>query len=141
MADLAPDWELGRRELVLLGLACRQADMAAALDAVMQRDGPMVRGSKDQQVLHPAIAEARRARLACERLLGALRLPDEAGVLATARVSGDAGRRLRDGVKNSQTRSGAGDLSVARRVSRPERGSPTGDAERRAALERKDLRS
>jgi hypothetical protein len=54
MADLAPDWELGRREVVLLGLACRQADMAAALDAVMQRDGPMVRGSKDQQVLHPA---------------------------------------------------------------------------------------
>jgi hypothetical protein len=91
MADLAPDWELGRREVVLLGLACRQADMAAALDAVMQRDGPMVRGSKDQQVLHPAVAEARRARLACERLLGALRLPDEAGVLASA--ASQRGRR------------------------------------------------
>jgi hypothetical protein len=37
----------------------------------------MVLGSAGQPVLHPAVVEARQARLAISRLLGTLSLPDE----------------------------------------------------------------
>lgn len=73
-----PDgWELDERELVLLGVACRQRDDLAKLERAIKREGAMATGSKGQPVVHPAIPEARQARLAIGRLLGELSIPDE----------------------------------------------------------------
>ncbi len=73
-----PDgWELDERERAILVLAARQADDLARLEALIAKHGAMVTGSAGQPVLNPAIAEARQARIAIDRLLGKLELPDE----------------------------------------------------------------
>jgi hypothetical protein len=68
---------LTEREQSLLRLAARQADDLALLEESIEQNGAMVTGSKGQPVVNPALAEARQARLAISRLLGALRLPDD----------------------------------------------------------------
>lgn len=90
-------WELDERELALLGVACRQRDDLAKLEAAIKRDGAMTTGSKGQPVVHPAIPEARQARLAIGRLLGEIALPDE----VAERPLTAAGRR---GRKAAQSR-------------------------------------
>ncbi len=72
---VATGFELDERELVVLVLACRQADDVARLEAAIRTDGAMTRGSAGQPVLHPAISEVRQARQAISRLLGAIELP------------------------------------------------------------------
>lgn len=86
----ADDFELDEREVEILKLAARQADDLTRLDAEVKRAGTMVPGSADQPVLNPALVEARQGRLALNRLLGQLGLPDAAGVPATA-----SGRRAK----------------------------------------------
>jgi len=68
-------YELDEREQEILRLACRQADDLVALEGAIKRDGRTVKGSAGQPRLHPAVAEARQARLAIGRLLGLLELP------------------------------------------------------------------
>jgi phage terminase small subunit len=72
LADLPGGWEFDRRELGYLTLACRQADHLSALEAVIVAEGVMSAGSTGQPVVHPAVVEARQARLAVSRLLGAI---------------------------------------------------------------------
>lgn len=76
LGGLPKGWELDEREQEFLGLACHQADDLALLEKAITKTGAMVAGSKDQTVVNPAIPEARQARLAISRLLGALELPD-----------------------------------------------------------------
>lgn len=75
-SELPDALEFDGREQTLLLAACRQADAVAALERAIQRDGAMVPGSRGQQRLHPAIVEARQGRLALDRLLGGLQIPD-----------------------------------------------------------------
>ena len=89
--DVPTGWTLDRRELAILELAARQADDLALLEAVIERDGAMSVGSTKQAVVHPALLEARLARLAIGRLLGQLGLPDETGARGTA--ASDRARR------------------------------------------------
>lgn len=74
---LPADWVLDEREAELLTLAAHQADDLDRLEAVIKKVGVEALGSAGQPVVHPAVAEARQARLAIGRLLGQLSLPDE----------------------------------------------------------------
>ncbi|MBA2738071.1 MAG: hypothetical protein H0U47_00170 [Nocardioidaceae bacterium] len=70
--DLLDRFDLEPHELVLLDSACRTADVIADLQAVVDRDGPMVDGKPN-----PAAVEARMQRLTLGRLLAGLRIPVE----------------------------------------------------------------
>lgn len=88
---LPEGWELDEREEALLRLAARQADDLTRLETAISKSGPMVPGSAGQPVVNPAIPEARQARLAISRLLGALHLPDAEEAPRTA--AGQRGQR------------------------------------------------
>jgi len=76
LADVGDGWRLDARELHLLARACRTADELEALQAVVDRDGVTVAGSRGQVIAHPALAEARQLRLVQLRLLSALEMVD-----------------------------------------------------------------
>ena len=76
---VAPDFELDEREEAILELACRQADDLALVERVIGDEGAAASGSTGQRVVHPAVQEARQARLAIGRLLGLLDLTEELG--------------------------------------------------------------
>ena len=84
LGDLDPNWVLDARELAALAQACRIADQLAGLDDAVVADGPTVRGSRGQRVIHPAIAEGRQLRLAQLRLLGSLELSDPTAAVQAA---------------------------------------------------------
>ncbi len=65
---------LDAKALHLLERACRCADEIALLDAQVDEDGPVVKGSRGQPTIHPAISEARLLRLVELRLLGQIDL-------------------------------------------------------------------
>jgi hypothetical protein len=70
-------YTLEQHEAEVLAQACRVADLVAALDAVVDREGVLLADPKRGQIVHPALVEARQQRLSLARLLTALRLPDE----------------------------------------------------------------
>lgn len=74
LADVPAGYELDARELHSLARACRCDDELLLLDRAVDRDGPVVVGSRGQPVVHPAISEARQLRLAQLRLLQTLTL-------------------------------------------------------------------
>ncbi len=74
VASVPASYELDARELHILERACRCADELALLDAAVDRDGLVVRGSRNQPVLNPCLAEARQLRLAQLRLLHELKI-------------------------------------------------------------------
>jgi phage terminase small subunit len=76
LGDLPANWELDEREFQLLALAARQADDLAKLETAIKAEGVITIGSTGQPVVHPAVLEARQARLAISRLVGLLELPD-----------------------------------------------------------------
>lgn len=78
VGGLEEGWTFDERELALLREAAVVADQLADLDAVLERDGLTVAGSRGQTVVHPALTEARQLRLAQLRLLGAIELVDPA---------------------------------------------------------------
>lgn len=83
LGGIAEGYELDERELLVLEAAARQADQNRALEVALADAGVTVAGSAGQPRLNPAATELRQGRLAFDKLLGSLRLPDE-----------DAGERL-----------------------------------------------
>ncbi len=85
------DRELGdglvwdHRELEVLDRAAAMADVIATLEAAVERDGLVVTGSTGQPRLHPAVAELRQSRLALLRMLESLKLPQDSGIVRSAR--------------------------------------------------------
>lgn len=79
--------DLDPRELAVLEAACAQADDVALLEALLVKDGPVVRGSMGQPRLSQVLAELRQGRLAVGRLLDLLVLPgaDDSDKPATGR--------------------------------------------------------
>lgn len=75
-AAVGDDFELDERETAILAMACRQADDLAALEEALDRDGVSVAGSAGQPRLNPLVTEIRQARLALNRLLGSVSIPD-----------------------------------------------------------------
>jgi hypothetical protein len=103
--DLPDDWELDRRELENLSLAARQADDLARLEKVIAKEGTMSIGSTGQPTVHPAIPEARQARLSISRLLGSIPLPDaEEQPQTAASERGRAAARARHGRREHLSR-------------------------------------
>lgn len=84
-------YELEEHELALLREAVRCADLLDDLAAVVAKDGPMLLNSRGDVVAHPAVVEARQARVTLTRLVASLRLPEEApGDLARGQRRGAA---------------------------------------------------
>ena len=73
------DYALSAPEEAVLAEACATLDTLSKLAEELASSALMVEGSKGQEVLHPAVREARQQRLALGRLLGQLDLPDEEG--------------------------------------------------------------
>ena len=83
--SVVPAFTLEPHERVVLATACRQADLVAALEDVLARDGLIVAGSAGQPRLTPVAAELRQARLALGKLLDQMRLPvDDTAATAPA---------------------------------------------------------
>jgi hypothetical protein len=102
LADLPKEWVLSHREEAILDMAAEQADLVDELKAAITKDGPLTLGSTRQVVLHPGIAEVRQARLAINRLIGELSLPDGEDEGKTA-----AGRRGQKAVRTRWDRKAA----------------------------------
>ncbi|MEV0626016.1 hypothetical protein [Nonomuraea wenchangensis] len=73
--DVLGAYELEEHEMALLREMVRTVDLLDDLDAVVRRDGLLVEGPKGDQKMHPAVVEARQARIALARLAASLRLP------------------------------------------------------------------
>lgn len=84
LADLSEEWELDARELLILEAAARQADLNRSLEEALDADGVIVAGSAGQSRLNAACTELRQGRVALERLLSSLALPNEDGRAMTA---------------------------------------------------------
>jgi hypothetical protein len=100
-------FEYDRRELSVLREACATKDAIAALEEILANEGGVIPGSKGQLRLSPVFAELRQQRLALQRLLDSLGVPDASSSSATserkrraanARWSRDRGRKDRAGL-------------------------------------------
>jgi P27 family predicted phage terminase small subunit len=69
VADVEEGWRLDERDLALLSAAASAADRVSELEALVERDGLMIRGSKGQDRLHPAVSEARMQRALVSAML------------------------------------------------------------------------
>lgn len=75
-SDVTAGLELRPDEAAVLAQACGVADQIAALIVVLA-DAPIITtGSKDQDVLHPAVPELRQQRALLASLLGRLSIPE-----------------------------------------------------------------
>lgn len=93
--EIVAKYDLRVDELAVLESACKTGDMIATLDKEWDALGKpfLTRGSMGQDVIHPLIGERRAQQSQLARLLGLLKLPDEAtGGAATnpARAAADS---------------------------------------------------
>lgn len=98
--DVVKSYDLRVDELAVLESACKTADMIAILDKAWDELGKpfMTRGSMGQDVIHPLIGERRTQQAALARLLGLLKLPDEAsGAVGTNPARAAAATRWKHG--------------------------------------------
>jgi|GEM_PF-1258380 len=98
-ADIVTGWELDSRELAQLTAACRQADDAENLEAILARDGMVVEGSSGQPRMSAIVTELRQSRLALSKMLLDLRLPssdtEAAPPMSTASMNASKAARTR----------------------------------------------
>jgi hypothetical protein len=86
-------YEPDGREAELIDRACSTAESIAALEVVLDADGPTTKGSRGQVVLHPAVSELRQQRLVLLRLLGALDFGSDDAEQPRADLASQRGRR------------------------------------------------
>jgi hypothetical protein len=92
IADVHEEWQLDAKDLHTLDLAARAADRAEELQAVIDRDGLMVRAGL-QERLNPAISEQRMQRQLSALLVTRIALaPPDA---KTGHLSGKQRQKLR----------------------------------------------
>jgi len=73
--DLPADMEFDARELEILRVGCKQADLVAQLETAIKKDGVMITGAAGQRRLNAATTELRQSRVALVRMLGELGIP------------------------------------------------------------------
>lgn len=76
--SIAARWRLDEREHALLTQACKTADLIAQLEVLLATEGLTVIGSNGQPRLSPVPTEIRQQRIALDRLLSSLSLPEAA---------------------------------------------------------------
>lgn len=76
-ASVLADYELDAADLPLLEAAARLLDEIAELEAALDRDGAIVKGSRGTPIAHPALKELRDHRALFARTVKQLALPDE----------------------------------------------------------------
>jgi hypothetical protein len=74
---VAGKYELRADEIAVLTDACRTSDMITIMEAGLEGQPLLVKGSQGQKVINPLIAELRQYRAARAALLRQLKLPDE----------------------------------------------------------------
>lgn len=94
-SEVLTRYELEEHEMALLKEMVRTVDLLDDLAEQVQRDGLMQPGPGLSRRVHPAVVEARQARIALARLSASLRLP-----------AGDEGDQQQD-ARRPQRRSGA----------------------------------
>lgn len=70
-------YQLRPDELFVLDSACRTLDTASKLEAAMEGEPLLVKGSMGQMREHPLLSEARQQRALLARLLAQLKLPED----------------------------------------------------------------
>lgn len=80
--EIVSKYELRTDELRVLEDACREVDLIGLLERELDGAELIVKGSMGQPVANPMISELRQHRATLQRLLAALKLPDE-GVSAS----------------------------------------------------------
>jgi hypothetical protein len=88
LSGLPEEHELDEREEVLLRLAGAQADDLQLLEQLVKVEGASSTGSQGQRVVHPAVQEARQARLSIARLLSQLDLTESGSGGSDAQIRG-----------------------------------------------------
>lgn len=73
-AAVLDEFELDEHEVVLLRELVRTVDLLDVLAAVVEAEGPILSTPSGPRI-HPAVVEARQARIAAARLTAVLRLP------------------------------------------------------------------
>lgn len=76
-AAIIAKYELRPDELEILAEVCRMLDEADRLRALAAEAGPIVSGSRGQDVVNPSVVELRQLRQEIRRGLAALHIPDE----------------------------------------------------------------
>lgn len=71
--------EFDERESAILDLAVGMADAIEALEQLVEEQGLTVKGSQGQERFNPAVTELRQQRASLSRMLGMLRIPEDAG--------------------------------------------------------------
>jgi hypothetical protein len=74
-------YKLRPDEVFVLESACRTADWIARLEASMEGQPLVVKGSMGQDREHPLLSEARQQRALLARLLAQLKLPEEGSMV------------------------------------------------------------
>lgn len=72
-SSMLATYDLADHEAALLVEVARTVDVLDVLQAAVDRDGMVLEGGR----IHPAVQEARAARLVLTRLLASLRIPEE----------------------------------------------------------------
>lgn len=75
--DLPTGFEWSENELQLISLAQSQLDDVATLEAALEAEGAVVKGSTGQPRLNPIFTEVRGGRLAAARIISLLKMSTE----------------------------------------------------------------
>ena len=70
-------YDLRQDELNALEDACREIDLIDRMEAEVSKGGLIVLGSQKQPVANPLVTEIRQHRMAVQRLLASLKLPED----------------------------------------------------------------
>ncbi len=104
--DTLAEFDLTDAELAILTEACRTLDDLDRLAGAVAAHGVMVKGSAGQDVINPALTEARGQRAVLHRLLAALALPDPDGKTVPTTTSLNARRAAQSRWRGHQKETG-----------------------------------
>lgn len=75
--EVVAKYELRQDELETLKAACGEADLIEKMNAALEDEPLLVKGSMGQLVTHPLVQELRQHRITMASLLRGLKLPDD----------------------------------------------------------------
>ena len=85
--DITREYDLDVAALIVLETAAHQADDIARLEALLESEGEIQVGSNGQPKLSSVFGELRQSRLALDKMLDQLRLPDTSTGVALSPAS------------------------------------------------------